>query len=266
MPSVKFRFAVIAAAALVAGSLYVSAQRVHAQRLDVPYVPTPQQVVDRMLELANVGKDDILYDLGSGDGRIAISAVKNRGAKQAFGIDINPVRIKEATENAKIAGVTDRVTFLEQDLFKTDFSKATVLTMYLLTDVNLRLRPVILETLKPGTRVVSHAFNLGDWEPDYSDKPDGRDVYMWVVPAKVEGRWEITAKDKKFGVSLKQEYQNIKGEASVDGKAAKLSAAPLVGAAIQFTIEGLGKFTGKVDGDKIEGEGGWSAVRTARNI
>jgi SAM-dependent methyltransferase len=236
-----------------------------SQRLDVPYVPTPQSVVDRMLELTGVGKDDIVYDLGSGDGRIAITAVKNRGAKQAFGIDINPVRIKEANENAKIAGVSDRVTFIEQDLFKTDFSKATVLTMYLLTDVNLRLRSTILDTLKPGTRVVSHAFNMGDWEPDYTDKPDGRDVFMWIVPAKVEGRWEVTAKDRKFGVVLRQEYQNLKGEASVDGKAAKLTAAPLSGATISFTIEGLGKFTGKADGDKIEGDG-WSAVRTARNI
>ncbi len=263
MPNAKLRFlAPLIAAVLVASSLLV-----YAQRLDVPYVPTPQQVVDRMLEMANVGKDDIVFDLGSGDGRIAITAVKNRGAKQAFGVDINPVRIKEATENAKIAGVTDKVTFLEQDLFKTDFSKATVLTMYLLTDVNLRLRPVILETLKPGTRVVSHAFNLGDWEPDYSDKPDGRDVYMWIVPAKVEGRWDITGPNQKFSISLKQEYSTISGTTTLDGKSAKLNGAMLRGENIQFSVEGLpGKFTGKVDGEKITGEGGWSGVRTARNI
>ncbi len=263
MPNAKLRFFVPLAAALLIGStMYVA-----AQRLDVPYVPTPQSVVDRMLDMAGVGKDDIVFDLGSGDGRIAITAVKNRGAKQAFGVDINPVRIKEATENAKTAGVSDRVTFLEQDLFKTDFSKATVLTMYLLTDVNLRLRPVILETLKPGTRVVSHAFNLGEWEPDYSDKPDGRDVYMWIVPAKVEGRWDITSPKEKFSISLKQEFSNISGTATVDGKSAKLTSTMLRGDTIVFGVEGLtGRFTGKVDGDKITGEGGWSAVRTARNI
>lgn len=249
---------------LLAGLAFGSTFAAHSQRLDVPFVPTPQSVVDRMLELAGVGKDDVVYDLGSGDGRIAITAVKNRGAKQAVGIDINPVRIKEANENAKTAGVTDRVTFLEQDLFKTDFSKATVVTMYLLTDVNLRLRSTILE-LKPGTRIVSHAFNMGDWEPDYADRPDGRDVFMWTVPAKVEGRWEVTAKDRKFGVVLRQEYQNLKGEASVDGKAAKLSPMQVRGNDITFTVEGLGKFSGKADGDKIVGDG-WSAVRTARNI
>lgn len=264
MPKAKFT---CAALVLTAGMAWAGFMMpVHAQRLDVPYVPTPQTVVDRMLELAGVGKDDIVYDLGSGDGRIAITAVKNRGAKQAFGIDINPVRIKEATENAKTAGVSDRVTFLEKDLFKTDFSKATVVTMYLLTDVNLRLRSTVLDTLRPGTRVVSHAFNMGEWEPDYTDKPDGRDVFMWTVPAKVEGRWEITAKDRKFSVALKQEFQNLKGEATVDGKAVKVNAAPLSGKNISFTIEGLGKFSGTVEGDKIEGEGGWSAVRTARNI
>lgn len=262
MPKAKSIFAaiVLASGMALAGAII----SVHAQRLDVPFVPTPQTVVDRMLEMAGVGKDDILYDLGSGDGRIAITAVKNRGAKQAFGIDINPVRIKEANENAKAAGVTGRVTFLEQDLFKTDFSKATVVTMYLLTDVNLRLRSTVLE-LRPGTRVVSHAFNMGDWEPDYTDKPDGRDVFMWIVPAKVEGRWEITSKGRKFGLVLRQEYQNLKGEASVDGKAAKVNSPLLIGSAISFSIEGLGKFSGKADGDKIEGEG-WSAVRTARNI
>lgn len=264
MPKAKSTFAalVLASGIALAGATIPA----HAQRLDVPYVPTPQNVVDRMLDLAGVGKDDIVYDLGSGDGRIAITAVKNRGAKQAFGIDINPVRIKEANENAKAAGVTDRVTFLEQDLFKTDFSKATVLTMYLLTDVNLRLRSAVLETLRPGTRVVSHAFNMGDWQPDIHDRPDGRDVFLWIVPAKAEGRWEVTAKDRKFGVVLRQEYQELKGEASVDGKAAKLTAAPLAGTAITFTVEGLGKFSGQIEGDKIVGEGGWSAVRTARNI
>jgi SAM-dependent methyltransferase len=261
MPNAKPMYALI----LVAGMALTGAMLPSvAQRLDVPYVPTPQTVVDRMLEMAGVGKDDIVFDLGSGDGRIAITAVKNRGAKQAFGVDINPVRIKEANENARIAGVTDRVTFLEQDLFKTDISKATVVTMYLLTDVNLRLRSTVLE-LKPGTRVVSHAFNMGDWEPDYTDKPDGRDVFMWIVPAKVEGRWEVTAKDRKFGLVLRQEYQNLKGEASIDGKAAKLSSAFMTGATITFSVEGLGKFTGKAEGDKIEGDG-WSAVRTARNI
>ncbi|MEA5604615.1 class I SAM-dependent methyltransferase [Nostoc sp. UHCC 0252] len=150
---------------------------------DVPYVPTPQPVVDAMLEVAKVGKNDVLYDLGSGDGRIVVTAAQKFGTR-GVGIDINPERIQEANENAKKAGVTDRVKFVQQDLFTTDFSEATVVTLYLLPEVNLKLRPKILSELKPGTRIVSHAFDMGDWKPQQTLNVEGKTVYYWVVPEK----------------------------------------------------------------------------------
>jgi len=150
---------------VVAGfGFMAAAPSVHSHSLDVPYVPTPPEVVNRMLEVAQVGPKDFVIDLGSGDGRIAIAAVKNHGARGAMGVDINPERIAEAQANAQEAGVTDKVEFREQNLFETDFSQASVLTMYLLPDVNMVLRPKILE-LAPGTRVVSHAFDMEDWKP-----------------------------------------------------------------------------------------------------
>lgn len=153
---------------------------------DVPYVPTPQNVVDEMLTLANVTKDDVVYDLGSGDGRLVITAVKKFGAKRGFGVDIDPERIAESNANAKAAGVTDRVTFAIQDLFETDFKDATVVTLYLLPQVNLKLRPKLMSDLRPGTRVVSHSFDMGDWKPDktVTVQPGGQRLFLWTIPAK----------------------------------------------------------------------------------
>lgn len=153
---------------------------------DVVYVPTPPEVVDRMLAIANVSKNDILYDLGSGDGRIPITAVQKIGVRRATGIDIDPQRIKEANAKAQQAGVSERVRFLNQDLFESNFSEATVVTLYLLPELNVKLRPQLLSQLKPGTRIVSHAFDMGDWQPERTAKVvvDGRthDVYLWTVP------------------------------------------------------------------------------------
>src|SRR5687767_5310746 len=153
---------------------------------DVPYVPTPQNVVDEMLKLAGVTKDDVVYDLGCGDGRLVITAVKKFGAQRGFGVDIDPQRITEGNANAKAAGVTDRVTFAAQDLFQTDLKDATVVTLYLLPEVNLRLRPKLLSDLRPGTRVVSHSFDMGDWKPEktVTVKPGGQRLYFWTIPAK----------------------------------------------------------------------------------
>jgi SAM-dependent methyltransferase len=151
-------------------------------KLDVPYVPTPPEVVNAMLRVANVSKDDLLYDLGSGDGRIPITAAKKFGTR-GVGIDIDPQRIQEANANARKEGVSDRVKFMQQDLFKTDLNSATVITLYLLPEVNLRLRPRLLQ-LKPGTRIVSHAFDMGDWKPEKVLQVSGRTIYYWVVPEK----------------------------------------------------------------------------------
>ncbi len=148
---------------------------------DVPYVPTPQEVVDEMLKLANVKKGDFLYDLGSGDGRIVVTAAKKFGIK-GIGVDIDPERIKEANENAQKAGVTDLVTFHNNDLFKEDISKATVVTLYLLPEVNLRLKPKLFKELKPGTRIVSHDFDMGDWKPEKEIEMENHRLYFWTIP------------------------------------------------------------------------------------
>jgi len=150
---------------------------------DVIYVPTPPEVVAAMLKVAKVGPGDVVYDLGSGDGRIVITAVKDFGAARGTGIDIDPTRIAEATKNAATAGVADRVRFLNQDLFETDFREATVVTLYLLPSLNLKLRPKLLAELKPGTRIVSHSFDMGDWKPEQSLDVLGRNVYFWTVPS-----------------------------------------------------------------------------------
>lgn len=150
---------------------------------DVRYVPTQQAVVDAMLELAGVTESDVVYDLGCGDGRIVVTAAKTYGAR-GKGIDIDPQRIKEANENAQNAGVTDKVTFEQANLFESDVSEASVVTLYLLNSLNLKLRPMLLEQLKPGTRIVSHAFNMGDWEPDETKQVQGATIYLWTVPKK----------------------------------------------------------------------------------
>jgi SAM-dependent methyltransferase len=157
------------------------AQYTPAPKLDVPYVPTPPEVVDKMLELAKVGKNDVVYDLGSGDGRIVITAAKKHGAR-GVGYDLNPERVKEAKANAEATGVADKVTFRNQDLFKADFSDATVVTLYLLTSVNKSLRPQLWKQLDVGTRVVSHAFDMGDeWPPEKTVEVDGRRVHYWTI-------------------------------------------------------------------------------------
>lgn len=150
---------------------------------DVIYVPTRDTVVDAMLKLADVNANDVVYDLGSGDGRIVIAAAKKYGAR-GVGIDIDPERISESNANAIDAGVTDKVKFIEADLFESDFSEASVVTLYLLGRLNERLKPMLMEQLKPGSRVVSHAFDMGDWEPEETQTVDGTTIYLWTIPEK----------------------------------------------------------------------------------
>jgi precorrin-6B methylase 2 len=150
---------------------------------DVIFVPTPQEVVDAMLKLAKVSANDVVYDLGSGDGRIPITAARTYGAR-GVGIDIDPQRIKEATENLKTSGMGDKVRFLNQDLFTTNISEATVVTLYLLPSLNLKVLPKLNAELKPGTRVVSHAFDMGDIKPQQTQNVNGRTIYLWTVPIK----------------------------------------------------------------------------------
>jgi hypothetical protein len=246
----------------------------------VPYVPTPQEVVERMLEIAKVGPHDYLIDLGSGDGRIVVTAAKKYGTR-GFGVDLNPERIRESNENARRAGVTDKVAFYQRDLFETSLAEATVITLYLLPQVNIELRPKLLE-LKPGTRLVSHDFDMGDWKPDNHIKMDAQDkyggaggsseVYFWIVPARVAGvwRWELTVSGKPLAYELKleQKYQVVTGSASVGGRAARLQDARLRGDEIRFvfTAEVNGspvkhEFTGKIAGDAVTGSARLSGAR-----
>lgn len=237
---------------LTAGAVYAQQE----PRLDVIYVPTPQQVVDRMLQLADVKQGDYMIDFGCGDGRMVVTAAK-LGAR-GYGVDINPQRIKEANENAKAAGVTDKVEFKIANLFEEDLSKANVMAMYLLTDINLRLRPKILDTMKPGSRVVSHAFDMGDWKPEVQENVDGRNVYFWIVPAKVDGTWQVDGPNK-MKVTFDQKYQFFTGKAEVDGKSGDITDGKLKGADISFTVGGQ-TYTGKVDGNTISGAN-WKATK-----
>ncbi len=225
--------------------------RAQEPQLDVIYVPTPYEVVERMLEMAEVQPDDYVIDLGSGDGRIVIAAARDRGVKRALGIDLDPERVAEARDNARAAGVDDRVVFEEGDLFEKDISEANVLTLYLLQSINVRLRPVILDTMTPGTRVVSHVFNMEDWRADDHDIVDGRNVFMWIVPAKVAGEWQITLADgREMRVALDQTYQKIGGSARMNGERTVLADARLRGTEIRFMV-GAESFVGRVEGDEI---------------
>lgn len=253
----SFTIAVALALAFPAAALAQSVQR------DVPFVPTPEHVVKRMLELAQIKPGEFMMDLGSGDGRIAIAAARDYGAT-AVGIDIDPDRIRDANENARKAGVTDRVTLKQENIFTTSIKEADVITMYLLTTVNRKLRPRLLEELRPGTRLVSHAFDMGEWEADIFETVDGRHVYMWVVPAKVEGEWTVKDGAQTFGVKFDQHFQMLSGTASIDGKQVPVRNGRLNGAEIVFTVDIDGKpatYHGKVAGDRIEGMAGPTANR-----
>ena len=163
-------------------------QTTDRREADVIFVTTPPAVVRAMLQVAKVGPDDLVLDLGSGDGRIPITAARDFGAR-GIGVEIDPALIDEARENASRAGVADRVRFLQEDLFETDISDATVVTLYLLPPLNLKLRPRLFNHLKPGSRVVSHAFDMGDWQPDQELTVEGRKVYLWVIPPDARGRY-----------------------------------------------------------------------------
>jgi ribosomal protein L11 methylase PrmA len=182
-----FRSVTVCTALVAALAAPASAQNTATQPQlrtpDVIFVPTPQEVVDAMLEVAKVTKTDVVYDLGSGDGRIPVTAAKKYGAR-AVGIDIDPQRIKEANANAQTAGVTDKVKFLNADLFTTDISEASVVTLYLLPSLNVKLMPKLKAELKPGTRIVSHAFDMGDWKPEQTLNVNGRTVYYWTIPKR----------------------------------------------------------------------------------
>ena len=270
---------VVAAALLSAAGLACAQQDfkpyVGQQGKDVVWVPTPDEVVERMLTMAQTKPDDYVIDLGAGDGKIAIFAVKKFGAK-SMGVEYNPDMVAYGQKNAQAAGVTGKAQIVHGDIFATDFTQATVLTMYLLPSLNMRLRPQIL-AMRPGTRVVTHAFNMEDWEPDESSDVDGRRVYFWVVPASVAGRWTLEmsggGNSEKVSLNLEQKFQRIEGVAYLGPVLAGLREPRLSGFRISFAyVDGRGvrrDFSGRVTGATMEGsyrtdsgqEGRWSAAK-----
>jgi SAM-dependent methyltransferase len=240
---------------------------------DTPYVPTPPDVVARMLDMANIKPGEYLIDLGSGDGRIAITAAQ-RGAR-GYGVDLNPTRVKEAIANAAKAGVSGRATFEVKDLFDTDLGKADVVTTYLLPLVNLDLRPRLLEQMRPGARLVTHAFHMGEWWPDATDNVRGRFLYSWVIPARVAGRWQVETEDGNFVLDIEQTFQTFRAAAHVERRTlpttleahtTQIRDGRLNGTEISFAGEfgnGPRVFRGRVENDVIHGIApqGWKAVR-----
>jgi hypothetical protein len=242
---------------------------------DVIWVPTPDDVVERMLTMAQTGPNDIHFDLGAGDGKIAIAAAKKFGAR-ATGIEYNPDMVKHANANAQAAGVAGvgpgKATIRHGDIFATDFSSATVITLYLLPALNMKLRPTIL-AMRPGTRVVSHSFTMEDWEADEVSSMDGRRAYFWVVPANVMGAWQLEAGSQKAEISLDQTFQKISGSIKLGTTQGGLREPRLSGANIAFAyVDAAGvrrDFSGRVNGGRMEGsfrddkgaEGKWTAAK-----
>lgn len=240
---------------------------------DVIWVPTPEELIAAMLDVAKVTPNDYVIDLGSGDGRIVIAAAK-RGAR-ALGVEYNPDMVGLSRSNAEKEGVSGKASFVQGDIFETDFSQATVITMYLLPDLNMKLRPKILE-MKPGTRVVSHAFTMDDWDADQTISEGGRTAYFWIVPAKVAGAWTLQTTSGNAELTLRQSFQNLEGTLKMGGKDLPIRNAKMEGARIMFsagdTAATTREYTGNVSGNEIQGtskaasgpEAKWSASRGPR--
>jgi hypothetical protein len=237
----------------------------------IPYVPTPQYIVERMLELAEVNDRDYLIDLGSGDGRIPITAAHRHGAR-ALGVEIKPELVSLADRRAAEAGVSAMVNFRLQDLYKTPIAEASVITLYLPPSVNLKLRPRLLNELRPGARVVSQSYNMGAWHADARLDVRGIEIYLWIVPARVGGSWDVRIGAHEFSLAIEQQFQEIKGTAAIGGRAIALREATLRGDRIEFTLDlgeaGPVRFRGRVRGDVIEPDGAdsappWRAIRAA---
>src|SRR5690554_2182083 len=223
--------------------------------LDVPYIRTPDTVVDRMLEMGGVGPEDILIDLGSGDGRIPIAAAVKHGTR-GLGVDLDPERTREATALAQEAGVADKLEFRTENLFDTDLSQASVITMYLFPEINLKLRPHLL-ALKPGTRIVAHAFHMDEWTPDHHEVVEGRDIFMWTIPAQLEGLWRVTAPGyRDFVLRVWQQCNRVQATAiTVDEHSVPVLDMSVDGADIEFTINtftGRHTFSGTMEDGRLQ--------------
>lgn len=276
----KKRYSTISLIGLLAAMTLLFLSRAPAQQKEpeVPYVSTPDEVVAEMLRIANVDKDDVLYDLGCGDGRIVITAAKMYGCR-GVGIDIDPERIRESRENAIKAGVSDRVQFIQMDLFEAEIREASVVTLYLLSGVNFRLRPKLFRDLSPGSRVVSHEFSMGKWEPDATSSVKAENyrdpylfnywdeqiadywrthtVYLWIIPGNVKGTWKLTLPDisgnDEFTLRFDQEFQRIRGQVLESASAIPvfIKDVKIRGNMMHFTLER--KLKGRTESMHFEG-------------
>jgi hypothetical protein len=235
---------------------------------DVHFVPTPHEVVAAMLKVANVRRNDVLFDLGSGDGRIVIAAAKKYGTR-GTGIDIDSVRVAEGRLGARKAGVANKAKFERADLFQTDLREATVVTLYLLPTLNVKLRPKLYAELRPGSRVVSHAFDMGSWKPDSTFMVGTSAVFYWVIPTNVGGEWVLTVPGgKEYTLRLTQKFQHVEGTAELNGKRVPVSAAGVYGDKLILEIadrDGPVRLTGRVKDDVITGTHRGSKWRARRN-
>ena len=223
---------------------------------DVIWVPTPQEVVEKMLQMARITPEDFVIDLGSGDGRIAIAAAKKFGAR-SMGVEFNPDMVALSTREAQRQGVADKVKFVNADIFQTDFSQATIITMYLLPDLNLKLRPKLLE-LKPGTRIASHQFTMGEWQPDETATLDGRQALMWIVPARVEGTWALRIDDKAQDrpLAIRQSFQMLSVQFNRSNATLAFADGRVRGDQVSFTIADASvrrEFSGRIQGNTMYG-------------
>jgi Histone methylation protein DOT1 len=201
---------------------------------DSVWAPTPDRLIVRMLQMADTGPNDVVIDLGSGDGRIPVTAAKRFGAR-GIGVEFDADLVAYSNRLAAREGVANRAAFLRQDLFETDLSSATVIAMYIGPQVTMRLRPKLL-TLKPGTRIVTHQFTMGDWEPDEMARVESAPGYLWIVPARVEGRWRLQFADQRYDIVMQQTYQMLSGTAASGGKSSPLLAARVRGESVRFSI------------------------------
>jgi SAM-dependent methyltransferase len=232
---------------------------------DAVFVATPEAVGVEMLRLAAVTPEDLVFDLGSGDGRVVIAAARDFGAR-GVGVEIDPHLVRQSFDAAHVAAVADRATFLWQDLFATDLRPASVVTLYLGDGVNQRLRPKLLDELAPGSRVVSHDFRMGDWQPDRVQRVRGpmrnHMLYLWIIPAQVGGMWRARVGERDALLNLAQRYQMVAGTLSLDGRDEPVREGRLTGERIAFTAGAL-RFTGRLTGDVIEGHAGEGAAALA---
>ena len=264
-------FAVLLACALPAAHAQAPVPQLGQVSKDSVWVPTPERMIRRLMQLADVTPDDLVIDLGSGDGRMPIHAAKHFGAR-AIGVELEPNLVELSERSAREQGVADRVRFLKQDLYEADLSRATVLALYISPGVMAKLKPRLLK-LAPGTRVVSHHFSLGDWEPDETIRVENRTGYLWVVPANLAGAWTVATGADRFEMRVSQDHQQLTVQGTRGGKPVHVLGARVRGTEVRFTAfdaEGNTRhYSGRIDGDRMSGDSegidlprlAWTATR-----